>query len=75
MLEAGVDRSRIYEMRKTKLLDVAEALKGGRIHQPQRDWINPDVVPQRIADDLELKTRHDANLPHGASEDARFTAT
>jgi len=53
VLEARVGGARVDEKRVSQLAHVAQALNGGRIHDGERLGLEPDVVPQRVADDLE----------------------
>ena len=39
-------------MRETELPDVAQALERRRIDEAHRGVVDPDVVPERVADDL-----------------------
>ena len=53
VLEAGVGGAGIDEEGVAELAHVAKALDGGRIEHAQRRTVQPDVVPQRVANDLE----------------------
>ena len=53
MLEAGVRGTGIDEEGVAELANVAE-LYGGGIEREERNPVEPDVVPERIADDFEL---------------------
>ena len=54
MLEARMGRTGIDEKCVAELPDVAEALEGWRIDHRQCLGLEADVVPERVADDLEL---------------------
>ncbi len=54
VLEARVRSPRIDEKGVAELADVAEALEAWRIDHRQSLGIEADVVPERVADDLEL---------------------
>ena len=53
VLEAGVGGAGIDKEGVAELPDIAKPLDGGRIQYLQRRTVQPDVVPQRVADDLE----------------------
>src|SRR5438034_510105 len=54
VLEAGVRGARIDEEGVPELPDVPQALHRGRVDDSQRLGLQADVIPQRVADDLEL---------------------
>jgi len=54
VLEPGVSRARVHEEGMSELAYVAQPLQRGRIHDGEGFGIEPDVVPQRVADDLEV---------------------
>ena len=54
VLEAGVGGARIDEEGVPELPDVPQALHRGRVDDSQRLGLQADVIPQRVADDLEL---------------------
>ena len=56
VLEARVRRARVHEKGQAELSNVPEALKGRGIDQLERQRVEPDVVPQRIANDLDGHT-------------------
>ena len=51
VVEAGVGGAGVDEVGQPELADVAEPLKGRRVDDGDGDRIQPDRVPQRIADD------------------------
>jgi len=51
MLEPGVRRTRIDEVRPPQLPHVAQPLEDRGVHQAHRHPVELDVVPQRVADD------------------------
>ena len=53
VLEAAMGGAGIDEERVPQLAHVAQPLEGGGVHHGQRFGIEPDVVPQRVANDLE----------------------
>ena len=53
VLEAGVGSAGIDEERVTELAHVAQALDGRRVEDRQRLRFEADVVPERVANDLE----------------------
>ena len=53
VLEAGVGGAGIDQEGVAQLSDVPEALQGGRVEHAQRRPVEADVVPERVADDLE----------------------
>src|SRR5712692_8844428 len=55
VLEARVGSPRIDEKCVAELADVAEPLEGWRIDHRQSLGLEADVVPDRVADDLEHK--------------------
>ena len=54
VLEPGMRGAGVDEIRQSELADVPEALYHAGIDQPHRGVVHPDVVPQRVADDLEV---------------------
>ena len=60
---AGIDEERVPQ-----LTDVTQPLDGGGVDHGQRFGIEPDVVPERVADDLE--PGHDVCL--GAAGDPKM---
>ena len=52
VLEAAVGGAGVDQECVTDLADVAKALNGGRVERKQGGVVDPDVVPERIADDL-----------------------
>ena len=52
VLEARVARAGIHEIREAELSNVAQPLERARVDEAQRERIDADVVPERIADDL-----------------------
>jgi hypothetical protein len=52
VLEARVSRSGVDEKTVTDLADVAKTLNGGGVECEERGSVEPDVVPQWVADDL-----------------------
>lgn len=44
--------ARIYEVGKTELPDVAEALQHGGVEQPEREIFHLDITMDRVLDDL-----------------------
>src|SRR5439155_8216010 len=52
-LEAAMGGSGIEEERVTQLADVTQPVDGGGVDHGQRFGIETDVVPERVADDLE----------------------
>src|SRR5216117_745919 len=54
VLETRVGSPRIDEKCVAELADVAEPLEGWRIDHRQSLGVEADVVPERVADDLEL---------------------
>src|SRR3954471_13129602 len=46
-------RPGVYEERQTELPDVAQALERRRVDQLEGEWIEPDVVPEGVADDFD----------------------
>src|SRR3989442_1204545 len=53
VLEAAMRGAGIDEERVPQLTDVTQPLDGGGVDHGQRFGIEPDVVPERVADDLE----------------------
>src|SRR6266480_1115934 len=53
VLEARMRRARINEIRPPKLADVSEPLKDFRIHEREREFVDADVVPDGVAQNLE----------------------
>ena len=51
VVEAGVRRARVHEVRVPQLLDVAQPLERRGIDDPHRDRVQPDRVPERVPDD------------------------
>ena len=58
VFEAAVGRAGVDEKRVPQLAHVAEALYRGRVHHGEHLGVQPDVVPERVADDLELGRSH-----------------
>src|SRR5690242_18852932 len=54
MLEAGVRGAGVHQKRVTQLPDIAQPLERGRVDDGERLGLEADVVPQRVANDLEL---------------------
>ena len=54
VLEARMGRAGVHEVRQPQLTHVAQSLHDTGVDQPHREVIDPDVVPQRVADDLEI---------------------
>ena len=54
VLEAAVGGAGIDQESVTDLTDVAEALNGGSVQGQERGLVDPDVVPERVADDFSL---------------------
>src|SRR5258708_24393840 len=57
VLEASMRGAGIDEEGVAQLAHVTQALDGGRIDQLQRVALDPDVVPQEVADDFERAQR------------------
>src|SRR2546422_3934429 len=57
VLEAAVGGARIDEEGMAQLAHVAEALHGGRVDYRDGLGVEPDVVPERVANDLEARQR------------------
>ena len=53
VLEPRVGRARVDEKRQPELPNVAQPLERRRIDQLEAERIEPDVVPERVADDLD----------------------
>jgi len=53
VLEAAVRGAGIDEERVPQLAYVAQPLDGGGVDHGKRFGIEPDVIPERVADDLE----------------------
>ena len=51
VLEPRMRRARIHEVRQAQLSHVTQALHDGRIEQSLGDRVNPDVVPEWVADE------------------------
>jgi hypothetical protein len=74
VLEAGVGGAGIDEEGVAELPNIAEPLDGGRVQDLQRRSVQPDVVPQRVANDLKAVGRMggwpdgQGNLPGGRAE-------
>src|SRR5688500_4580576 len=49
-----MSRPRINQIREPELAHVPQPLESWRVHEPHRESIDPDVVPKRVADDLEF---------------------
>ncbi len=58
VLEAAVGRAGVDEKRLPQLAYVAQALHRGGVHHGERLGVQPDVVPERVAHDLELGRSH-----------------
>jgi hypothetical protein len=52
VLETSMGGAGVHEEGMTNLTNVAKALDGGRIESKQGRVVDPDVVPERIADDF-----------------------
>ena len=57
VLEARVGRAGIYEVRETELPHIAQALKNFGVDELERQLVDPDVVPQRVAQSFESHAR------------------
>ena len=57
VLETGVGGAGVDQEGMAELADVAEALNRGRVESKQRRVVDPDVVPERVADDLGCGSR------------------
>ena len=66
VLEPGVGGAGIDEEGVTELPDVAEALERRRVQGLERRRVEPDVVPERVADDLELGGLPPSRRAHSA---------
>src|SRR5258708_7439364 len=53
VFKARVACARVDEEGEPQLPHVAQALERRRVDEPQREWIDADVVPQRVADDFQ----------------------
>jgi hypothetical protein len=53
VLEAGMSGAGINEIRPPQLPHVSEPLKDIRIYEIERELIDPNVIPDRVAQDLE----------------------
>ena len=73
VLEPRVGRPGIDEKRVPQLPDVAQALDGGCVEELERLRLEPDVVPERIADDFE--PGHALGLGGPASRTAACTCS
>jgi hypothetical protein len=60
VLEPGVSRARVDQEGESQLADVPEALKGRRIDQLEAERIEPNVVPEWVANDFH---GHPAMIP------------
>ena len=60
VLEPRVCRAGVDEEREPELADVAQPLEGRRVDQLEAERIEPDVVPERVADDFD---GHPAMIP------------
>jgi hypothetical protein len=63
VLEAGVCSTGINEVCPSELTDIPESLKDFRVYEVERELVDPNVVPDWIAQDLE---------PHGPSLCGRY---
>ena len=45
-------RAGIHEVGESELAHVAQPLERPRVDQPERERVDADVVPERVADDL-----------------------
>jgi hypothetical protein len=54
VLETSMGGAGIYQEGMTDLTNVAKPLDGGRVEREQGRVVDPDVVPERIADDFGL---------------------
>src|SRR5437879_13299252 len=57
VLEAAVRGARVDEEGMAQLPHVAESLNGGGVDHREGRGVEPDVVPERVADDLERRQR------------------
>ncbi len=62
VLEAAVRGAGVHEEGVAELADVTEPLDGGRVDHREGVGVESDVVPQRVADDLEAEA-HGADPP------------
>ena len=53
VLESRMGRARVDEVRPAQLPDVAEPLKDFGIDETERELVDSDVVPDRVAQNLE----------------------
>ena len=53
VLEAAMRGARVHQERMAQLPHVAQSLYGGGVDHGERFGVEPDVVPERVADDLE----------------------
>jgi len=53
VLEARVRRAGVDEVRPAELADVAQPLKDVGVNEAESDLVDADVVPERVAQDLE----------------------
>jgi len=53
VLESGMRCAGVNEIRPAQLANVAQALKDFGVDEPKRELIDADVVPDRVAQDLE----------------------
>lgn len=61
VLKPGMGGARIHKKRQSQLPHITQALHGDGVQQPQGQWIESDIVPERIAQNF-----HSAKLPHAA---------
>ena len=52
MFEARVARARVDEIREPELAHITQPLERARVHEPQGEWVDGDIVPEGIADDF-----------------------
>ena len=54
VLEARMRRAGIDQVSKAELSHIAQALEVAGVHELHRERVNPDVVPEGVANDLEV---------------------
>jgi len=65
VLEAGVRGAGINEIRQAELADISEPLKNIRVDEPESQLIDPDIIPQRVAQDFKSHARPGGPNPGG----------
>ena len=65
VLEARVAGARVNEIREAELADVSKPLERACVDQSQGEWIDADVVPERVADDFVHAVRMLAGRDYG----------